>query len=298
MRIDGIIYMRDWKDKDKIKEKNNHEIQNQRVKETIVSAEKNIGYPVRWFVIEDFSENNPLHINELLKSSKTKGDVFFTVEAGIEFPRDFDDDVIVKLYEEQKYPKLGAVSCQILSDNFSIISSGLKTDGKFPPWRLTGAIGNTFDSVHESYEFPLDNRCIFLKREIVDKVGELDERCGIFWALEYSYRLAKSGFRVLYVPKVVINYNNDNWTETENTIYIRDFSETVRILDLNKEKEKSEIKTIKTEPIPFKEKEIVEEAEQNEVDEMKPEKEEKSVIKKKKKVAKKKNIEKKVRIRL
>ncbi|GDX61795.1 glycosyl transferase [Candidatus Levyibacteriota bacterium] len=51
--------------------------------------------------------------------------------------------------------------------------------------------------------------CILIKKEILEKVGMLDERFFLYYEdSDYSIRVKKSGYRVIYCPKAIMWHNN------------------------------------------------------------------------------------------
>jgi hypothetical protein len=72
---------------------------------------------------------------------------------------------------------------------------------------LNSYYGANFDYDKEQYVDTVSGACFVIKREVIDKIGLLDEKFFLYFEeIEWCYRTVKMGYKILYEPSATITH--------------------------------------------------------------------------------------------
>jgi GT2 family glycosyltransferase len=112
-------------------------------------------------------------------------------------------------------PRIGILGCKVYYKGTRIIQHA---GGKLDPSATSPPHIGVFEEDHGQYDEVNDvdyvsGVAMMIKREVIDKVGLLDEHYFAYWEdVDYCFRARKAGFRIVYVPSAVVeHYESFSW---------------------------------------------------------------------------------------
>ncbi len=121
----------------------------------------------------------------------------------------------------KRYPDAGLFSPLIFEDGSEKIWFGagrvdflrMRTEHTTPPKRLLR---------QDAYESRFLTGCaLFIRREVIEKIGFLDERFFLYYEdADFCWRARKAGFRCLVVPRAHVHHQEKSRKSNEKTFYL------------------------------------------------------------------------------
>jgi GT2 family glycosyltransferase len=106
-------------------------------------------------------------------------------------------------------PRIGILGCKVYYRGTQVIQH---TGGKLDLSATSLPHIGIFEEDHGQYDEISDvdyvsGVAMMIKRELINKIGLLDERYFAYWEdVDYCFRARKAGFRIVYVPKAIVEH--------------------------------------------------------------------------------------------
>ncbi|UCE17513.1 MAG: glycosyltransferase [Gemmatimonadota bacterium] len=143
-----------------------------------------------------------------------------------------EDTIRVMMDFMENHSEAGAVGCKVLNPDGSLQAACRRSfptpsvaffkliglSRLFPKSRLFGRYNLTFLDPDEVNEVDaLSGSCMFLRREVIDDVGLLDEDFFMFGEdLDWCYRIKRRGWKIYYVPTTqIVHYKGESIRRSE-----------------------------------------------------------------------------------
>lgn len=107
-------------------------------------------------------------------------------------------------------PQIGILGCKVYYKNTRIIQHA---GGKLDLSTISLPHIGVFEEDHGQYDEVSDVNYVsgvamMVKREVIDKIGLLDEHYFAYWEdVDYCFRARRAGFRIVYVPSAIVEHH-------------------------------------------------------------------------------------------